>query len=155
MQFPRYRPIMGIDPGLNACGIARWDPQAQTMTAQTVYPKTKDMLGRIETICSALPRLLPSIHTLVIEMPQVYQYAKADPNDLVLLSIAVGAIARDVRPRVLLLPTPAQWKGQVPKAIHHRRIRKLVPNIHGSTSKDALDAVGLCLYGINHALAHP
>jgi hypothetical protein len=139
--------ILGIDPGLRACGVAE-----QTRTgaaAWTIRPKTRTLTERIQEI---LPRIYRGPWDLVvIEKPQIYQghLQKGDPNDLIDLAVLVGAIIGHVSATKILLPLPAEWKGQVPKDIHHRRIRKRVPGL-GRCSKDALDAVGLYLYGVDH-----
>lgn len=62
----------------------------------------------------------------VIEKPQVYRAAKSkgDPNDLITLAIRVGRYVEKLAMRGIAcnLVTPVEWKGQVPKEIHHRRV---------------------------------
>jgi hypothetical protein len=104
---------------------------------------------------------VPSVNYLVVEKPQVYRQAKqkGDPNDLIDLAVLVGqAIERytcsdPARHRVYL---PAQWKGQVPKDIHHRRIMGTIDvqrdqirwlyQVPESYRHNVLDAVGLGLF---------
>jgi len=140
--------ILAIDPGLRACGIATMiDGQ---ITTRTVRPQAEALPDRIREICGQIP---PGGWGLfVIERPQVYRgrRQKGDPNDLISLAMLVGALIVRVSYRKLLLPMPAQWKGSVPKEIHHRRIRARIPDL-SRCSKDALDAVGLALYGVDHA----
>lgn len=140
--------VVGIDPGLDACGVAVWD--GHIMRSRTIRPKTNTLDKRVNEICDLLGSLRPRV--VVIEKPQVYKghLSKGDPNDLIDLAILVGALVHLFGPAKILLPKPVQWKGQVPKRIHHARIKQRV-EIYGSTSKDALDAVGLCLWGIDHA----
>jgi hypothetical protein len=140
--------VLGIDPGLRATGVAIWD--GKRMVAKTIRPKGRDLQGRIQQLLNRMP--LIAVKVAVIEKPQVYQGAlqKGDPNDLIDLAILVGAVYGQLLADHVLLPTPAQWKGQAPKPVHHERIRKRVPGL-GRCSKDALDAVGLCLYGVDHA----
>ncbi len=64
------------------------------------------------------------IHSMWIEMPVIYPKGKVPPNDVVTLAASAGrwagrydALAVDVH-----YVKPAEWKGQVPKQIHHPRI---------------------------------
>lgn len=148
--------ILGIDPGLNACGVAIYD--TETKTVESVFTvRTKITLStlalRVLSVCGEISYLTGSetLDLVVIEKPQVYQGAlqKGDPNDLIDLTVLVGALVQGSRRSEILLTTPRQWKGQVPKNIHHKRIRKRLPDL-GRCSKDAMDAVGLCLYGADH-----
>jgi len=102
--------------------------------------------------------------TIIIERPQVYRTAQSrgvDPNDLITLAIQVGqykeffeALGRNVH-----LVLPRDWKGQVPKKVHHPRIlSKLTPGelkivnhqlqyLFSEKAKgDMMDAVGLGLF---------
>lgn len=139
--------ILGIDPGLRACGVASVTGEGHWY-AGTIRPKTRTLQERIQEIVRHMPRIPWDL--IVIEMPQIYQGYKqeGDPNDLLRLSLLVGALIVSLDGEILL-PLPSQWKGQVPKEIHHRRIRARVPGL-GRQSKDAMDAVGLALYGVDH-----
>jgi hypothetical protein len=139
--------IIGIDPGLRCTGVAAFD--GNEWAVLSIRPKAHDLVGRIVEICARLANRGPW-DLAVIERPQVYRQGlmKGDPNDLVDLAVLVGALTVTLNAKRTLLPRPAQWKGQVPKEIHHDRIRKQVPGVEGS--KDALDAVGLALWG-SHA----
>jgi hypothetical protein len=101
-----------------------------------------------------------NIDRAVIEKPQVYRRAlsKGDPNDLITLAVQVGRYAERLEhggARVDLV-TPAEWKGQVPKDVHHQRIRKELTgresdavDLAGAPSRklhNVLDAVGLGLW---------
>ena len=139
--------VLGIDPGFRACGVAYFDGVWQ---AVTVRPKGRGLWPRV---CEILRVLGPvTVDVLVVERPQIYEQRlmKGDPNDEVMLAVLVGALARHVTATKVLLPTPHDWKGQTPKDISHARIRKRLPAL-GVCSKDALDAVGLALYGVDHA----
>jgi len=149
--------ILGIDPGLNATGLgALYDGR---MSQQTIRPDINhhNLAFRVREIAEKV-RLatcdLYGLDLLVIEKPQVYERwkSKGDPNDLVDLAVLVGALIVVIPAKRILLPQPQQWKGSVPKRIHHRRIRTLYPDL-GRCSADAMDAVGLALYGAKHA--HP
>lgn len=95
----------------------------------------------------------------VVELPQVYRQSKmkGDPNDLIRLAFDAG---RRVERLADIVETfkPSEWKGQVPKEIHHPRILAelyererdeyayCVRNVPKSYQHNVLDAVGLGLW---------
>ena len=141
--------ILAIDPGLRCTGIAIYNDTQWTV--ESVRVEEHDLAVRVRTIAACIRILCPSCDLLVIERPQVYQgrLQKGDPNDLIDLSVLVGALLSIPHVKALL-PRPREWKGQTPKDIHHKRIRELLPNL-GPVSKDAMDAVGLAIWGWDHA----
>ena len=84
------------------------------------------------------------------------------PNaaDLIAVSHTGAYVAGALRPVVLLYPTALEWKGSVPKRIHHDRIAaKLSPDERAVVAEVAVrvpagllhnvwDAVGLDLWGL-------
>jgi hypothetical protein len=89
----------------------------------------------------------------VIEKPQVYApgHTRARSSDIVDLAIAAGRISKTF-PRTEWV-RPAQWKGQVPKRIHHERVRSamtehelsLLLRLTGGELKHIMDAIGIGL----------
>jgi len=136
--------VIGIDPGLRCTGLATFD--GKTWDVRSIRSTERDLAARCEEIAASIP--CAPVDLLVIERPQVYQgrLQKGDPNDLVDLAVLVGVLLRHIPHVRALLPRPRDWKGQVPKDIHHRRLRARVPDL-GPASKDAMDAVGLALWG--------
>lgn len=102
-------------------------------------------------------RYLPG--DIVIEKPQVYRAtrSKGDPNDLIDLAILVGRYVERCNGDVTLV-TPAEWKGQVPKHIHARRILDALTDgerrvatvesakLSKSSRHNMIDAIGLGLW---------
>jgi len=94
----------------------------------------------------------------VIEKPQVYRISKADPNDLIALSVVVGEWKEYLGQQgaEVELVTPKSWKGSVPKKIHNARVLSLLTKKEvallpkRTRAKDydhnLLDAVGLGLW---------
>jgi hypothetical protein len=72
-------------------------------------------------------------------------------NDLIQTAIRLGVYLEACQTSDATLVYPGQWKGQVPKDIHNRRVlakltpaeRALVPNDH-----NAIDATGLLLWAL-------
>jgi hypothetical protein len=96
----------------------------------------------------------------VIEKPEYRKHERVDPNDLITLAIRVGewrgrAIGEgaDVR-----LVTPMQWKGAVPKSIHHPRIlasleateRTILHDVKcaATSMHNVIDAIGIGLFAV-------
>lgn len=108
---------------------------------------------------------VPGSDFVIIELPQVYRAAqsKGDPNDLIKVAVQVGEHKRHYEQRgaQVRLVLPADWKGQVPKDIHHARIwskldakeQEIVneagKGIAPSKRHNMLDAVALGLFGLN------
>jgi hypothetical protein len=142
--------VLGIDPGLNACGIA-WC-RGEVWNTLTVRPRATELHHILREIVAQVPA--GPWDLVVQERPQIYtnRKAKGDPNDMIPLAMLVGAIVLAVQPAPVLLPWPRQWKGTVPKDIHHARLRTRLPGIK-ACSKDAMDAVGLVLWAMDRAEA--
>jgi len=140
--------ILAIDPGLNCTGVA-WDQQqdAKGPFLKSVRPLTRSHRDKAREIVREIPDVCWDL--LVIEIPQIYQGGKqkGDPNDLIKLSILAGNIEALVSTYNVLEVLPCSWKGQVPKEIHHKRLLARVPALNGKFSKDAMDALGILLYG--------
>lgn len=143
--------LLAVDPGLNAgwalfrlgklvaCGLYRGKHVAETVEAIQQDP-------------------FYDLDTLVVERPQAYSAlkSKADPNDLITLALVAGAAIGAHGWHHLRTPSPAEWKGQTPKEIHHPRIlAALAPaeleilelvKAPASLQHNVRDAVGLGLW---------
>lgn len=89
---------------------------------------------------------------VVIEEPTIYPHSKARPADVMALQLKVGELKGRFEAagcRVELVQ-PRTWKRQVPKPIHHIRIRKALTDAERALVEgqrgDVLDAVGLGLW---------
>lgn len=138
--------LTAIDPGKHASAVAEFHDG----TLRRVF------YGRMITYFWA-----PEV-AVVVELPQVYTRgsSKGDPNDLVDLAFSAGRLVgnatnlRTVRPR--------EWKGQLPKNVHHARVRKALSaaelavldacNVPVSKRHNVLDAVGLGLWALRRAV---
>lgn len=113
------RVTLAIDPGEDT-GWSKW-VDARLMTCGLVHPDKYPLLPYMV----GLP-----IDDLVVELPQDYGSNRAvDPNNLISLGYKVGAIVGVFAGLHYLLEHvftqklvhPNEWKGQVPKPIHHDR----------------------------------
>jgi len=138
--------LLAIDPG-NVTGFALFEGKDLV----TCGVLTKDQ---------AKSRVFDNVDTLVIERPKIYPGARQEvpPDDLITLAILVGEIKAlyrlsGVETEEVL---PYAWKGQLPKDISHKRIKKclnmkensLVESVRVSKSNkhNMLDAVGIGLW---------
>jgi len=111
-------------------------------------------------------RLFEEGCSLTIEIPQVYrtQGRKSDPNDLIDLAVTAGRVIEASHCSLLQMIRPREWKGQLPKDACHARIREVLSaseldvldhdlkEIPKSLRHNALDAVGVLLYGLGRRL---
>lgn len=101
------------------------------------------------------------IETVLAERPTIYPNSKASPENIITLAITLGKMLRryeDMGCKIVLVE-PRTWKGQIPKKQHHAAIRKqlrpdelaivdaCLKNTAAKWCEDAMDAVGLALYG--------
>lgn len=100
--------------------------------------------------------------SVLIERPRIYPKQKARPNDIITLALRAGECGGRFNScgAVVDYVEPHAWKGNVPKAVHHRRVLgALAPQeraildgalvgIAKSKQHNVLDAVGLGLFGV-------
>jgi hypothetical protein len=158
--------ILAIDPGLRGSGVALFHEESKTLL-RAEYVKGSATGERAE----AWRVMADAVHSwaapwnidlrMVIEFPQVrkkeHQVAKkkgVDPNDLIQLAAVVGAlVTMRSQKGTPIVRLPEEWKGQVPKKIHHERAlsrlsdaeRAVIPKLAESTLHNVLDAVALGL----------
>lgn len=98
---------------------------------------------------------------VLAERPTCYPNQPEKWPSIVTLSITLGRMLRpydDLGCKVVLVE-PRTWKGQIPKSVHHKVIRQALPagelltidnclkGVAKSWCEDAMDAVGLAVYG--------
>ncbi len=100
--------LVAIDPGKHASGIAVF---SNSLLTAAYYTNDTSVLSWVDPFTP-----------VIVEIPQVYVVSKGDPNDLIALAFAAGRITRMFSDAQTV--RPAQWKGQLPKEVHHRRVTK-------------------------------
>lgn len=117
--------LLAIDPGSKTVGWARfWN---KTLIGCGVLRAETPMAMRVAFEADVVQHYTRTPHRIVVERPQVYvrERSEGDPNDLVLIALIGGMLAGAVQsPAGIDFVLPATWKGQVPKAIHHKRLWK-------------------------------
>jgi hypothetical protein len=167
--------VIAFDPGLREAGLAVFKDGVLTFATLVQSKEKKARGGRAwwfmgSAVRAALvnvvylggePGIFRKPFTFVSEIPQVYREGKSanvDPEDLTNLTGVVGAVIGFLDPDEVETYVPAQWKGQVPKEIHNRRIiATLTPNEQTllanvkcpvSLKHNVVDAVGIGLFAL-------
>ncbi|OHD23890.1 MAG: hypothetical protein A2Y38_20305 [Spirochaetes bacterium GWB1_59_5] len=152
---------LAIDPGTKKLGWAIFfEHRLLRVGLSETKLKEIDQIAlahavRLDHECSSM-----RLSLVVVEDMRSYALAsqKGDQNDLIHLAQIGAFIAGYVRPERVMHIAPAQWKGQMPKDVSHRRIEerlfapeRAVLSTLPDTGKrqHAMDAVGvgLCALG--------
>lgn len=139
--------ILAIDPGVRGCGVALFRPLNSPVAPGRLHTaayvkgsKDAERAASWREMARAVDRWsedklvyngATEVTQIVVELPRVYQGSKqkGDPNDLIELAAVVGALCMwiggadgvdEVPARVYY---PYEWKGMVPKQIHHERAK--------------------------------
>lgn len=131
--------LISFDPGLREAGLAVFTDGLLAAAFLVRNPNTKDRGGKawlamgqeVDTLLSeTVPGLPLRLHLhgsmFVSEIPQVYREGKSanvSPDDLTNLTGVVGCVIGFLDPVEVKTYVPAEWKGQVPKDIHNKRIK--------------------------------
>jgi len=104
-----------------------------------------------------LPTFVGSPEYYVCEIPEDRPGTRYRKNDIIRLALAAGRI---VGSRQCKFMTPTQWKGQLPKSVHHDRMRAVmskeelkilewaIENTKKGAHPEILDAVALGLTAV-------
>tara|TARA_R110000824_G_scaffold158565_2_gene332555 strand:+ start:1410 stop:1895 length:486 start_codon:yes stop_codon:yes gene_type:complete len=143
--------VLGVDPGLRKLGVAIYE-DGELVHADTVRTAMHVGTGPACWLSAAKAvRLFCrgfQVDVLAIEVMQVDSRTKgAIIGDILELSGVVGAVAATVAAPVLASYTPAEWKGQRPKDVEHRYLKRVLSpvelNAVGILGHDAWDAIGI------------
>ena len=151
--------VVAIDPGKHVCGYAVWEQHPEFGPAFHLTDAGIFVVGRSEYPID------PESPVALVYLEQMETRGGKLGNAADLLAVSTGGafLAGMFRPERLIPFTPTQWKGQVPKDVHHPRILHALatldpkgsahlddtlPTIPAKHRKEVLDAVGIGLYGL-------
>jgi len=128
-----------VDPGVSYYAIASF--RAGCLVSCSFRDVVERPSSRIQRWC-------------IIEKPVVYERGRVRKSDIVDLAFSAGLVAGGYAQHRCV--SPAEWKGQVPKSVHQRRILgRLSPSeasvLAGALKKHlvhVLDAVGIGLWAL-------
>lgn len=144
--------ILCVDCGLRKAGTATFYAR-ELQTAGLALNKVpgrgaKAWLGMLEAI-EAVTWRFEDYEMAVVETMQI-DGRGAPPADLLELNGIAGCVIGRVKYGVSY--TPKQWKGSLPKGVHHKRVLKELTSAERavlgtlSKQKDVMDAVALGLF---------
>ena len=150
--------ILCIDPGSKKAGVALFEDNGTMTTAWLA--EGENWRDTADDVMRQLPVSAVKVRNLVIEKMQVYDHTPpAQANACILLSLMAGRVTGLFAGSVPSYGNheylPRTWKGQVPKAIHHKRIEKKLTMFELARikwpdskkgHKDIWDAIGIGLY---------
>ena len=152
--------LISLDPGLRGCGVAWW--RVDGSLAHVAYVRNPVKIGNGPAAWMGYDRTRAFWYTtrtehFLSEIPQVYRAgaSKGDPDDLIQLAGVVGVFSALVSATTYWGVKPREWKGQVPKDVHHARLVKTLSEADlkmvevaapPSLRHNVLDAVGLGRY---------
>lgn len=149
--------ILAIDPGVRNLGWAIGGSRLRAAGNSRVA-KDLDLYAASREHVSALPG-----YTSIIALESMVHRQRdprSQPQDLMDVQTVGCLVAGMLLHDSVLLLTPSEWKGSVPKAVHHSRLlavldageRSIVDaacSLAGANAKEVLDAVGIWLFASN------
>jgi hypothetical protein len=171
---------LAVDPSLTRTGWALFRKGVLEGSGAIVLPPAKSKLAP-KTVAARAARVAHGIMAklpiyaaydmtkleLIMEWPQVYRAtrSKGDPNGLLGIAAICGALVALANPASVLMKTPAEWIGQLPKATTAKgaltspRARRILGNLthdereylrrSNEVTHDEIDAIGLGLYALD------
>ena len=149
--------VIAIDPGLRAPGCAVFEDK-RLIWASCVHTGDVGTRGPLqwaavaEAVLGEVWKALPvpdEAPALLVEQPQVYAHGTADPADLIELAASLGAcvgmLSGHYHVSEATAYLPREWKGQIPKKVHHLRIQKVLTGAEEAALKKGLKGVPLNL----------
>ena len=147
--------ILGIDPSLNACGVAivndgklsSWgllnSSKMEKMFDLEYADKAYCIFSQINVI-----RKNKKIDLICLEVPEhfgVSGYMARESGSIFKLTFLCGMLC--VLPNVKIFP-PRIWKGQLPKEVMRNRFVKKFPDLDiANMDHNILDSIGIGMYG--------
>ncbi len=160
--------ILGIDPDTHNTGICLHRPNGGCLLdlahVKHKYTGTRaviEMAIRLDDVIDNLCRNR-DIKLIIIENQEAYIGRGSVPNRLLVLAQVTGACISlcTKYSSNILCPKPKEWKGQVPKDIHNKRVLEKMGTSEDDLFKGnpipkpqrhhVIDAIGLALWGTSY-----
>ena len=150
--------ILGIDPSLNACGVAivndgklaAWDTLNSSKMKNIFDTKLAEYANKASCIFSQIKVIVKKekIDLICLEVPEhfgVSGYMARESGSIFKLTFLCGMLCS--LPDIRVFP-PRIWKGQIPKEVMRNRFIKKFPDLDiKNLDHNILDAMGIALYG--------
>ena len=139
-------PLVAIDPGKRACGVAFFGALGRLLACATV-PDPVGWARHFERVSR-----LPAPVRFVSEVPVRYAAQRATLRGVASLEDRVEQIRAELGSQLVQTWTPSAWKGNVPKAAHHHRVSAVLDarelDVFWASDHNARDAVALGLFAL-------
>lgn len=145
--------LVSVDPGKRRCGVALWVDGVLVWAGRVAGRQRRGHWSSVvvaQAVAVEVRNRGGVGAAWVVEDQQDYPGQGAKTADL----DALRAVVRSLRAVSESLSTvrPSEWKGNVPKAVHHRRVRAVLSSAElgrlSSLDLDTLDAVALGLWAL-------
>ena len=168
VRVARAELLVAVDPGLEGCGVATFADavleRASFVRSSRVRHDPRLRAADAATAAIAVGKWVAAAPgDLAVEWPRVYATAirrgerGADPNDLLALAGVAAAVVTTLPDARAWSYAPSEWKGQLPKAACHVRVRSRLSPAElavaaaaaaaaGRLGHNVLDAVGVGLH---------
>jgi hypothetical protein len=120
--------VLGIDPDLHTTGWAAYDSNLRKVIAVGCLKVPRKLTG-FDAIEATMVKCRSEcwggiVNVLVVEGQELYLGNTKNTRSILDLALCAGALMGTTYTGSgdILCPKPAEWKGQVPKYIHHKRI---------------------------------
>lgn len=157
--------IIAIDPGTRLCGWAFFDdgvPLSAGVVKAAGVGRGATLAARACSMADQITdHMYGEVDFVVVERPLIYPDTKERDSDMMDLAVAAGVVGGWVAEAAglgaqLVMPTPREWKGTIPKPIHNERTKAKCPaavalvesTVPKSQQNHVWDAVGLALWQI-------
>ena len=149
--------LWAIDPGLNGCGVAKFEKEVLVWAGYVQSISRKRGLPlRIVNMINQITSLPDPPDQIALEMPQVYGFNKrgGDPNDLLPLAAINGGVLASFPQAEATFYQPREWKAQMSKELCRERVEicmsdaeKAMVIPRGKTyDHNTYDAIGIGLF---------
>lgn len=151
------RAVMGIDPSINVMGYALVTKDAIIYSGTLRAPedvKTQHLASRVQYMLWSLRNVMNEgkPDEVVVERPKMWggkvSEGANNSESLLILSTMVGALVGmfyEASPDLpVRLPTPSNWKGDLPKHITQRKVKEHYG--YEAKSDHEADAIGIALW---------
>lgn len=161
----RLDKLIFVDPGLTGTGWSyfgklwtKGKPASSPQDSGVFLPKKSSRWeAKVESVCGYFDGLCSSLQPklIILEFPQLWASGKSmvatQKGDLFKLTYLIGGLGEVSRRHNVNLPVlvyPLEWKGQLPKDVVIRRIKKRFPHIKPKNHEADAIGMGLAAQGI-------
>lgn len=153
MKTKKRKSRLTVDPGISGTGYAVWSLKWKLLETGALHEsRAKNWEDKGKAIAVGLYKVSQKFNVtrVYIEFPQYMQSAggqvTARSGSLVKLCWMVGFISAVFMDKIIRLVGVNEWKGNLPKDVTEKRVRRLLPGLPKKMKSHAVDALGIGLF---------